>query len=126
MLSLESLSSPPINDIPGVEVVKGLHHAGGVETCGSVVKVAAISQDGPQFSAQTALHQHVQVFAIFERFEQFHDEVRVGLEAHRERGKWKVSRWKDMRRVVVVVGGTSKADTIMEKMFPEFFCFYFN
>lgn len=73
-----------------MEVVKGLHNAGGVEARGSVVEVAAIPQDGPQFTAQTTLHQHVEIFAIFEGFEQFHDEVRVGLEAERE-GKGMVS-----------------------------------
>lgn len=63
-----------------MQVIKRLHNAGGVEAGGAIVKVASVPQYRPQLTAQAALHQHVEVFAILERLEQFHYEVRVCLE----------------------------------------------
>lgn len=63
-----------------MQVVKRLHNAGGVEARGAIVKVSAVPQYRPQFPAQAALHQHVEVFAILERLVQFHYKVRVRLE----------------------------------------------
>lgn len=68
-----------VDDVPAVQVAERLDHAGRVEAGCRVVEVAPVSQDGPQLAAQTRLHQHVQVLAVFERLEQLHDEVAVGL-----------------------------------------------
>ena len=69
----------PVDDPPGVQVVEGLHDAGGVEPGGAVVKVAPVAQDGPQLPAQAGLHQHVEVLAVLERLVQLDDELAVGL-----------------------------------------------
>lgn len=68
-----------VDDVPAVQVAERLDHAGRVEAGCRVVEVTPVSQDGPQLAAQTRLHQHVQVLAVFERLEQLHDEVAVGL-----------------------------------------------
>ena len=68
-----------VDDAAAVEVVEGLDDAAGVEPRGGVVKVAAVPEDGPELPAQAGLHQHVEILAVFECFEQLHDEMAVGL-----------------------------------------------
>jgi hypothetical protein len=62
-----------------VQIVERLHHARRVEPSGGVVEVSLVPQDGPQLAPQTTLHQHVQIFAVLKRLEQFNDEVAIGL-----------------------------------------------
>ena len=78
-----------------MQVVEGLYHAAGVETCRGVVKVAPVSvymllvalhmfvflspQYSPQLATEARIHQHVKIFAIFECFIEFDYEVTVGF-----------------------------------------------
>jgi hypothetical protein len=62
-----------------MQVVESLDYARGVESRRRIIKVSTITQNCPQLAAQTAFHQHVQVFAIFESLEELHDEVTICL-----------------------------------------------
>lgn len=70
----------PIDDVTRVQIVEGFHHTGRVEPGRSIVKVAAIAQNCPQFTAKAALHQHVEILTILEGLEKLHDEVGIGLQ----------------------------------------------
>lgn len=69
----------PIDNIARMQIIKRLHHASRIESRRAVIEMALIAQNRPQFAAQAALHQHVQIFAILKRFVQFHNEFTVRL-----------------------------------------------
>jgi len=69
----------PVDYVPRMQVIEGLHHTRRVEAGGAVIKVALVSQNCPKLSAQATLHQHVQVLFVLEGFEQLHDELAIGL-----------------------------------------------
>lgn len=73
------MSLLPVYDVSRMKIVESLDHASCVKSSGCIIKVPPITQNRPQFTAETALHQHVQVFAIFERLEQLYDEITVCL-----------------------------------------------
>lgn len=62
-----------------MQIVESFDNACRVEPSGCIIKVPAISQNCPQLAAKAALHQHVQVLSVFERLEQFHDEITIRL-----------------------------------------------
>ena len=57
-----------------MKVLEGLNDAGGVEPGGAVVEITTIPQNGPQFTAQTRLHQHVQILSVLESLKQANNE----------------------------------------------------
>ena len=62
-----------------MEIIKGLNNTACVKSGGGVIEIAAISEDSPQLSAETRVHQHVEVLSVFECFIQLDDEVTVRL-----------------------------------------------
>lgn len=62
-----------------MKIVERLDHARRVESSGGVIEMPSIAQNRPQLAAEAALHQHVQVLAVFERLEELHDEITVRL-----------------------------------------------
>ena len=67
-----------IDNAATVEVMKRLDDATTVKPRGGVVEIHTIPQNRPQFSAEAAFQQHVQILAIFKRLVQFDDKSRVG------------------------------------------------
>ena len=68
-----------VDDAATMEIIKGLHNTACVESGGGVIEIATISENGPELSAETGVHQHVEVFSVFECFIQLDDKVTVRL-----------------------------------------------
>lgn len=54
----------PIDDLSGVEIFEAFEYAGDKESSRVIIKVAPVPERRPQFTAETRLHQHVDVFRI--------------------------------------------------------------
>ena len=57
-----------------VQIVERFDDARRVECCGGFVKVAAITEDRPEFAAKTSLHEHVDKLVITVRVVEAGDE----------------------------------------------------
>ena len=49
-----------------MKILKSFDNTSCIELSGTIIKLLLVSEDGPEFTAQAGLHQHVQVSGVSE------------------------------------------------------------